>query len=386
MKIPFYKPSLGKEEYREVKKVLDSGWLTLGEKTIEFENLFKKYVNADDAVAVSSCTAGLHICLRLINLKPGDEVIVPANTFTATAEVVKYFNAVPVIVDIDYKTGNILPEAIERNITSRTKAIIPVHFAGLPADIDKIKKLAGSKIKIIEDSAHALPAFYKNKKIGEISEFTCFSFYATKPVTTGDGGMITFKGRNYKKNSKLARLLRLHGISSYAWKRYKEKNLWFYKVLTWGYKYNITDIQSAIGIVQLKKADKLWEKRRKIAYYYNLLLKSASDLVDIPCEPENMVSSWHLCVIKLNLKKLKISREEVIYRLSKKDIMCGVHFIPLYRHPFYKKEYKYKIKDFKNSEKFYKSAISLPLYPDMKKKEVEYVVENLLEILKKNIR
>ncbi|MFH1384629.1 MAG: DegT/DnrJ/EryC1/StrS aminotransferase family protein, partial [Candidatus Omnitrophota bacterium] len=256
MKIPFHKPCITDRDVRAVVKCLRNGWLTMGNMTIEFENAFKKYVGSHYTVAVSSGTAALHLALEAIGLKEGDEVIVPAMTFTSTAEVVCYFKAKPVFVDIEKSTGNIDVSQIEKKITKRTKAIIPVDYAGQPADLNDIKRIANkNNLFIIVDAAHSLSSYYKGKRISRAADMTCFSFYATKTLTTGEGGMVA---TNNKRWAERIRIMRLHGISRDAWKRRSSRGGWYYEVVSPGYKYNISDMQSALGIEQLKKVDSMW--------------------------------------------------------------------------------------------------------------------------------
>jgi len=378
--IKFHRPSIGKEEKKKVLEVLKSGWLTMGEKTVEFEDNFSKYIGCKHSISVNSCTAALHLALAAIGLKEGDEVIIPDMTFTATAEVITYFKAKPIIVDI--KEGDLLidPEKIKKAITKKTKAVIPVHYGGQPCDMDEIIDIAKKhNLYVIDDSAHCLPAYYKNKKIGTIGDITCFSFYATKTITTGEGGMCTTE--NYEWAEKI-KILRLHGISKDAWKRYSKEGNWYYEVVEAGFKYNLTDIQAAIGIEQLKKADYFYEKRKEIAEFYIENFKNLKGLRTIELHKDR-TNSWHLFPIFLDLDYLKISRNEFIEKLKERGIQTSVHFIPLHKHPFYK-SLGYKEKDFPVSEKVYNQIISLPIYPSLNKKEVNYVIENIIDILKSN--
>lgn len=374
MKIPFHKTHITQEEIDAVVDAIKSGWLTMGPKTIEFENKFKEFIGSKEAVSVNSATAALHLALKAIGLKEGDEVIVPTNTFVATAEVVTYFNAKPVLCDIDYKTHNIDVNKIEKLITSKTKAIIPVHFAGQPCDMDEIYQIANKyNLKIIEDAAHALPSIYKSERIGNLknTDITCFSFYATKTLATGEGGMAT---TNNEEFAKIMRINRLHGISKDAWDRYTSKGSWYYEVVDNGNKYNTTDMNAALGIVQLKKQEMLKNKRAYIAEKYNEAFKN-NEKIEIPFVKSDRESSWHLYVIKVP------KRDEVIEKLKKRKIGTSVHFIPIHLHPYYKNTFNYRYEDYPVANEVFEKSLSLPIYPDMSDKEIDYVIENVLKVV-----
>ena len=352
----------------------------MGPKTVEFEKEFKAYIGSKEAVSVNSATAALHLALKAIGLQRGDEVIVPTNTFVATAEVVTYFDAVPVLCDIEEETHNIDISKIEALITDKTKAIIPVHFAGQPCDMDELYSIVDHKLKtknqklhIIEDAAHAIPSSYKSVKIGNLSgtDITCFSFYATKTLSTGEGGMATTDCTDYAKNMKINRL---HGISKDAWDRYTAKGSWYYEIVDNGNKYNTTDINAAIGLVQLEKQELLRKKRANIADKYSNAFKDSKSIV-LPYIKEDRVTSWHLYVIKVP------DRDEVIEKLKERGIGCSVHFIPIHKHPYYKNKYGYKNDDYPVANSVFERSLSLPIYPDMSNEEVEYVIQNVLEIV-----
>jgi perosamine synthetase len=379
MQIPFHKAYITDEEIAEVVDSIKSGWLTMGPKTIRFEEEFKRYIGSKHAIAVNSCTSALHLALKVIDLKPEDEVIIPTMTFTATGEVVCYFNARPVLVDIEKDTHNIDIKAIEKAITPKTKAIIPVHYGGQPCDMDEILEIAKRyNLYVIEDAAHCLPSWYKGRKIGTIGDITCFSFYATKTVTTGEGGMVTTENDEW---AEMIRTLRLHGISKDPWKRYSMEGSWYYEVVEAGYKYNTTDIQAGIGLAQLRKVEWMWERREYIANRYNSAFKEVDAIITPYIKPDR-ISSYHLYVIKLNLETLTISRDRFIEELKKRGINTSVHFIPLHRHPFYAKSFEYKKEAFPNAEWVYERIISLPIYPSMTDAEIDYVIENVREICK----
>jgi len=383
MEIPFHKSYTDETDTAAVVEAINSGWLTMGPRTFEFENKFKEQVNATHAVAVNSCTAALHLALKVTGLKPDAEVIIPAMTFTTSGEVVRYFNANPVIVDVDPETHNILPDSIEQAITDKTRVIMPVHFGGQPADMDPIMAIARkNNLLIIEDAAHCFPSFYKDRPIGCIGDITAFSFYATKTLACGEGGMATTDNPEWDE---AMRVQRLHGISRDAWKRYSKEGSWFYEVIDAGHKYNMTDIQAALGLSQLKKADLMWRKRSAIAERYNKAF-AASELIEAPVIRSGNKTSWHLYVIRLAIEKLTIDRNRFIDALAERQIKTSVHFIPLYRHPYYQKTCPTDIGKLKNSEWLYERIISLPIYPGMTTAETDYVIENVLEIAQKNAR
>ncbi len=374
--IPFHRTSLGEEEIRAVTEVIRSGWLTTGPRTAAFEHAFAEYVSARHAIAVCSGTAALHLALVAAGIRAGDEVVVPANTFTATAEAVGYTGARPVFADIDPATMNLDAEDFARRITPKTRAVIPVHLGGLPCNMDAIRAIAcRHSLHVIEDAAHALPSDYKSRRIGAVSEFTCFSFYATKPLATGEGGMIT---TNNGIAAKRMRTLRLHGISREAWSREQSGESSAYEVMDAGFKYNLTDLQAAIGVVQLGKSDAMCDARRKIALRYSDAFRSETAL-EIPVEPAECRSSWHLYILRLRLDRLDVDRDKFMERLREKGIGCSVHFIPLHFHSYYQRRYGYQRGDFPRAEGEYRRCISLPIYPDLTKAQVERVISAVLE-------
>lgn len=379
MKILFHKPHIHDEEISAVVDSLKSGWITMGPKTMRFEEEFAGYIGSRHSVSVNSCTAALHLSLKAIDLKPGDEVIIPSMTFTATGEVVCYFNARPVIVDVERETHNLDVLAVEKAITRKTKAVIPVHYAGQPCNMDEIMELAGRHgLYIIEDAAHAFPALYKGKKIGTIGDITCFSFYATKTMTTGEGGMVTTENDEWAEK---VRVMRLHGISKDAWKRYTGEGSWYYEVIDAGYKYNMTDINAALGIAQMKKVEWMWEKRKAIAGKYSKAFKDVDGII-IPSVKPDRESAWHLYVIKLEIEALTIGRNDFIEQLKHRGIGTGVHFIPLHRHPYYRNMFGCSSQDFPEAEWIYERIISLPIYPDLADEEIDMVIGAVVDVVK----
>src|ERR1044071_3817044 len=307
--VPFQVPQIGDDEIRSVVETLKSGWLTTGVKTKQFEEDFAGFVEADHAVEVNSCTAALHLALEALGIQEGDEVIVPTMTFTATAEVVLYFKAKPVLVDCLPDTLNVDPEQVERAISSKTKAIIPVHFGGQPCDMAAILDIARRhKLYVIEDAAHALPAKYRQQSVGSIGDITCFSFYATKTITTGEGGMATTNNPEWAARM---RMMSLHGISHDAWKRYAKEGSWYYEVLRPGFKYNLTDISAAIGLEQLKKCDNFAAARGNIAASYSKAFAELEEIF-VPSSGAEMQHAWHLFIIQLKPQRLKINRNQFV--------------------------------------------------------------------------
>ena len=376
VRIPFHRAPVGEEEALAVCEVIRSGWLTMGPKTFEFEKEFAKYVGARDAIAVSTGTAALHLSLEAAGVCAGDEVLLPTTTFTATAEAVTYLGARPVLVDIDPVTMNLDPEDAARRITPRTEAIIPVHLGGQPCDMDELHALAKAHhLRVIEDAAHALPSAYRGKRIGQISEFTCFSFYATKTLTTGEGGMVTTENPSAAER---IRLMRLHGIERDAWKRYRGDGSWRYEVLEAGFKYNLTDFQAAIGLVQLAKCDAMRQAGQKIAERYTNAFSPLEELL-LPEIRSDRSTSWHLYVLRLRPDRLRVDRDVFIRALEVRGVSCSVHFIPLHLQPYYQRAYGYRAGDFPNAEQQYDSCLSLPIFPGMTDQEIERVIQAVQE-------
>ena len=381
--IPFHVPDVGEEEIASVVETLRSGWLTTGPKVKKFEDDFGRFVGSSYAIAVNSGTAALHLALDAIGIEEGDEVIVPTMTFTATAEVVLYFKAKPVLVDCQPDTLNIDPGQIDSAITPKTKAIMPVDFGGQPCDYDAILEIARRRgLKVIEDAAHALPASYKGDKVGAISDITCFSFYATKTITTGEGGMATTENPEWADRM---RMMSLHGISKDAWKRYTAEGSWYYEVHSPGYKYNLTDVAAALGLVQLAKCARFYEDRNRIAARYDAAFAELAE-VERPVVLPGREHARHLYVIQINPERLRIGRNEFIEALKQKNIGTSVHFIPLHLHPFYRDTFGYKPCDFPNASAVFERIISLPIFPGMSDEQIERVIESVRSIAREHRR
>ena len=378
--LPFALPDIGTEEIDAVVKSLLSNWVTSGPVTKEFEHDFANFIGPGvESISVNSATAGLHLALEAVGVGAGDEVITTPYTFTATAEVIRYLGADPVFVDINPFTFNIDASKIEDKITSRTKAIIPVHFAGLACDMDEIINIARRhNLKIVEDAAHALPTRYKGEIIGSLqTDATIYSFYATKTITTGEGGMIVTRNLDIADR---CRVMRLHGINRDAFDRYNSrKPAWHYEVVAPGFKYNMTDLAASMGVQQLKKAIKFQQQRQMLAEYYDQEMKGLPILLP-PHALEGDQHAWHLYVIRL-MDNVQLTRDEFIQKMADKGIGCSVHFIPLHLHPYWRDRYKLKPMDFPDALRAYERAISLPLYSKMSKDDALRVVTAVKEIL-----
>ena len=392
--LPFALPVIEEEEISEVLDVLKSGWVTTGPKVKLFEREFAEYIGCKHAIAVNSCTAALHLALEAIGIQEGDEIITSPMTFAATSEVIRYFKARPVFVDIDSKTmnldsglvENIVQRRFESGFGRKLKAIIPVHYGGFPCDMDVLMALASKyNLRIVEDAAHAFPTLYKRKMIGTLGDITCFSFYATKNITTGEGGMITTENEEYADRM---RIMSLHGISKDAWKRYTAEGSWYYEIVAPGYKYNLTDIAAGLGVAQLKKADAFLKRRIQIADRYRGAFQGLNEL-DLPPAnegTEGTTHSWHLYVIRLNLPRLQIDRNKFVDELRRRGIGTSVHFIPLHIHPYYRETYRYQPDDFPVAFETYQRIISLPIYARMTDGDVERVIEAVTDIVRSNRR
>ncbi|MDE1874429.1 MAG: DegT/DnrJ/EryC1/StrS family aminotransferase [Candidatus Micrarchaeota archaeon] len=373
--IPFAKPSIGQDEIEEVVDTLKSGWITTGPKTHKFEEMVREYVGAKNAAVVNSCTAALHLSLIAANVA-GGEVITTPYTFVATANVIVHSGAKPVFADVQKDTFNIDPNEIEKKITEKTKAIVPVDYAGQPCDLDEIRKIAKRHgLRIIEDAAHAIGAEYGGKKLGTMSDSTCFSFYATKNMTTAEGGIAT---TNNDAIAERISMLRMHGMSKDAWKRYGNKGSWYYEVDYPGWKYNMTDIAAAIGMHQLRKLDSFIKRRREIAKRFSEEFERIDGLI-VPTEKKGRTHIYHLYPLIVE----GYDRAKFVGDMQKKGIGCSVHFIPVHFHPYYKRTYGYKKGSFPAAEWLYAREVSLPLYPSMSDEDVETVISAVKRIMRK---
>jgi dTDP-4-amino-4,6-dideoxygalactose transaminase len=432
--LPFALPDIDESEFEEVKQVLQSGWLTTGAKTVQFEKAFSSYLGAKHAIALNSCTAAMHLALEAVRLQPGDFVLTSPYTFAATAEVIRYFNAVPVFVDVERDTFNIDPEKLSETIqdlqqalsgsvprtpgvkkalaqsapdtlrSAAVRAVMPVHIAGHPCQVDRIYEIAAQhEMAVIEDAAHSLPARYKGYLIGSPVNnkfgskipankkappfITCFSFYATKTLTTGEGGMLVTEDDELAER---CRIMSLHGISKDAWKRYTSEGSWYYEIVAPGFKYNMTDVASAIGIAQFRKLEKMWKRREEIAQRYDDAFSNLPEF-ETPTVRKDIDHSWHLYVLRLNRERMKQPansktgiRGEFIQDLKRRNIGSSVHFIPLHLHPYYRELYGYEPGDFPVAVSQFERAISLPIYSRMSNDDVEDVITAVKESLKRS--
>ena len=375
----FASPLIGEQEIDEVVKTLKSGWLGSGPKVSEFEDSFKKYKKADYAVALSSCTAALHLSMLVSGISPGDEVITTPLTFCATVNAIIHAGGVPILADIDCRTMNIDPVQIRNKITTRTKAIVPVHFAGLPCDMTSIMEIAMEyNLKVIEDCAHAIETEYKGKKAGTIGDFGCFSFYVTKNIITGEGGMVL--SRKAEDASRL-KTLGLHGMSKDAWNRFGDDGYSHYQVVECGFKYNMMDLQAAIGIHQLDRVEECWERRKEIWQRYMLEL---SDLpIGLPTAPDEFVKhGYHLFTLQIDKKNCGLSRDEFINAMSAQNIGVGVHYLSIPEHQFYKEKFGWKPEDFPNAMKVGRSTVSISLTAKLTDRDVDDVIAAVKAVLK----
>jgi dTDP-4-amino-4,6-dideoxygalactose transaminase len=378
--LPFSLPDIGEEEIAEVCDTLRSGWLTTGPKTKRFEEDFARHIGAGvEALAVNSATAGLHLAAEACGIGPGDEVITTPYTFTATAEIVRYLGADPVFVDVLDDSLNIDPRLIEAAVTPRSKALIPVHFAGLACEMTSILSIAAKhQLKVIEDAAHALPATSAGKLIGSLdSDATVYSFYATKTLATGEGGMIVTRNPELARR---CRIMRLHGIDRDAFDRYTSKTpAWFYSVVAPGFKYNMTDLAAAIGIHQLGKVTRFQSRREEMAHRYDEAFHGLG--VRLPAHATaGDIHAWHLYTIRLNPDS-PVTRDEFIEAMARAGVGTSVHFIPLHLHPYWRDTYSLKAEDFPVATRAYRSIVSLPLYTKMTDADQDRVIRAVRSIL-----
>ena len=391
MRVPFFRPTIGDEEIAEVVKCLRSGWLTTGGITHEFETEFARYVGARHAVALNSCTAALHLALEAVGVRRGDVVLVPTMTFAATAEVVRYFDAVPMFVDCDPQTLCIDVSSAERTLADvragqlaggiapphgLVRAIIPMHYGGQMADVDAIRALAiEHEIAVVEDAAHTLPAFTRTnadspwRSVGTTADITCFSFYANKCITTGEGGMAVTDNDAYAERM---RLMSLHGMSKDAWKRYTAAGSWYYEVVAPGFKYNLTDIAAALGRVQLGRVEELWNARSAVVAAYREALADIPGL-ELPTEQEHRKHSWHLFSIRLDLSIWTNGRDAFIDGLKERGIGASVHWQPLHMQPYYRENYGLVPAQFPVAASLWPRLVTLPLFPGMTREEIDAV-------------
>ena len=380
--LPFALPLIGEDEIQAVVECLRSGWLTTGKQVKAFEGQFAEYIaeglTPPHALAVNSCTAALHLALEAVGVGPGDEVITTPMTFTATAAVIEHLGARPVFADVDPVTLNIDPQQIERRLSARTKAILPVHFAGQACDLAAIHAIARSHgVPVIEDAAHAIPTRYQGQLIGMHSDITCFSFYATKNITTGEGGMVVTANAEYAERMKL---MHLHGMSRDAWKRYTQAGSWSYEILAPGFKYNLTDLAAAIGIQQLRHCEAFHRRRRAIADQYDAAFAGVPGIAT-PQVADRDGHGWHLYVIQVDPAQIPMGRDAFIKELVARNIGVSVHFIPLHIQPYYRDRYALAPGDYPNALAAYERIVSLPLYARMSEADVQDVIEAVQDVV-----
>lgn len=373
----FSVPDITREDINAVVETLKSGWLTTGAKSLQLEEAFAAETEAEHAVSLSSGTSALFLSLIAEGVESGDEVITTPLTFASTANVIHHLGARPVFADIDPETFNIDPDAVEAAVTPRTRAVIPVHFAGQSCDMGRIMRVAEKhNLRIIEDAAHALGAVYKGKKIGGSGNLTCFSLFPTKNITAGEGGVITL---NDPEKDKRLRRLRLHGMSKDGWKRYAKEGSWYYEIHEAGYKCNLSDINAALALTQLKRLNHLNRRRRELVDAY---CEKIHDIPGIRTQKQlpGTQSSWHIFPVWVDRKRYGMDRNQLVKELWNRNIGTSVHFIPVHLQPFYQKTYGYQDGDFPEAEKVFRGILSLPLFPRMLRKDVDDVAAALLDI------
>ncbi len=390
--VPFHRPSIGEEEEREVLEVLRSGWITTGPKAKRFEREFAAYVGARHALAVAHCTGALHLALFALGIGPGDEVITTPFTFTATAEAIAYLGARPVFVDIEPQTLNIDLDKVEALLASgklaRPRALLPVHFAGQACDMERVIAIARRYgLKTVEDAAHATGAAVKLNgrgmvRIGTIGDVTCFSFYATKNITCAEGGIATTEDDRLAHKIAVASL---HGMNRDAWKRYSSSGSWYYEIDDLGFKYNLSDVHAAIGLAQLRRVEEFQRKRTEIAKAYTEAFLCEPAL-EPPFARPDVVHAWHLYVLRLRTERLRIHRNKFVELLRERGVGVSVHCIPLNYMRVYQTKYGYRPGDFPVAEDVYSRCLSLPIYPAMTDRDVNYVIDTVLDVTRQNLR
>lgn len=393
--VPFHRASITDAEIDAVVEVLRSGWVTSGPVVRQFEEEFARYTGSAHAVALNSCTAGLHLALEALGIKRGDGVAVPTMTFAATAEVVRYLDAHPVFVDCREEDFNIdigqLPAAIEQaeGAGKQVRAIIPVHYGGQIGEVAALREFASArKLRIVEDAAHCCPARFREhagapwQNVGSIGDVAAFSFYANKAITTGEGGMAVTPDPALEERM---RIMSLHGMSRNAWNRFSKEGSFYYEIIAPGFKYNLTDIAAAIGIQQLRRADTLHRERCRIAETYTAHLADLEELV-LPRSMPDRVHSWHLYVIRLQLDRLTIDRRTFIESLRARGITTSVHWMPLHMHPYYRETYGYRPEDFPVASRIYNGIVTLPLFPGMSEAQIKHVTDSIRDIIAASIR
>jgi UDP-4-amino-4,6-dideoxy-N-acetyl-beta-L-altrosamine transaminase len=377
--LPYGHQWIDQDDIKAVSEVLQSDWITQGSKIEEFEKNFATYVGARYAVAVNSGTAALHTACFAVKINKDDEVITTPITFVASANCIIYQGGIPVFADIKEDTLNIDSEEIKKKINQKTKALIPVDFTGLPADLEEIHKITKeNNIITIEDASHALGATYQGKKIGSLSDMTIFSFHPVKHITTGEGGMITTNNKEYYERLKL---FRTHGITKDKDKLLNYDGPWYYEMQELGYNYRLTDFQCSLGISQLKKIDKIIQRRRKIVKKYNYEFKDMPEIKIPEINPATSNPAWHIYIIQLNLEKLKVERKEIFEALRAENIGVNVHYIPVHLQPYYQKRFGYRRGDFPKAENYYSRAITLPIFPMMSDKDIDDVIKAVKKVI-----
>jgi dTDP-4-amino-4,6-dideoxygalactose transaminase len=377
--LPFAPPAIGEEEIAEVTDTLRSGWITTGPKTSAFEKEFARYLGAPGALALNSCTAGLHVALATAGIGPGDEVITTPMTFAASANVVEHLGARPVLIDVEPDTLLLDPNRLEDAVTPRTRALLPVHFAGHPVDLDAVETVARRYgLWVVEDAAHAIPARWNGRYVGAGANPVAFSFYATKNLTTGEGGMLTADPDFLAR----ARQVSLHGMSRDGWNRYRQGGSWYYEIELPGFKYNMTDVQAAMGLCQLRKLAAFQRRRREIVAAYDRAFGD-DEALETPTVRPGVEHAWHLYVLRLRPGALRIDRDRFIQELTDRNIGTSVHFIPLHLHPYYRRRYGYTSESFPVAYHNYLRMISLPLHPGLDDEDVTSVVEAVLDVVRR---